>query len=484
MQTPLSTGRVLIVDDDEQSLHAVRALLVACGFEVICVSSGAAAMQLLEQGEAELDCVLTDLYMADVSGMDLLMHVRQASPELPVIVVTGDGEVPAAVTAMREGAFDFQLKPLSSETLTLALGRAIAHRRLKHRNRYLEQRLEVSQRFGGMIGNSKAMRHVFELVASVSATDAAVLVTGESGTGKELLARSLHEHGRRAMGPLVVVSCASLSEALLESELFGQEGGAFSGARGRRRSAFEEASGGTLLLDDVGALPACLQVRLLRVMEERNLRPVANHARPIDVRVIATTSRPLDEEVRKRRFREDLYYRLSVVGIELPPLRERGEDVLLLAHHLLAKHASRLGKPAPRLGSCALEAIASYDFPGNIRELENAIERAVVMTHDEVLLASALPPQLCRRSNSSRPRLRAVVDVGFTEARSRFERNYLEQVLEDCSGNLSQSARRAGMDRSNFRRLLDRHGIRPSPGAAPSAGALDPAVPAPLVAQR
>jgi DNA-binding NtrC family response regulator len=459
MATHLSTGTVLIADDDEQSLRAVRALLAAFGFKSICASSGAEAMQLVEKHASEIDCVLTDLYMPGVSGMDLLMHVRQTEPELPVVVVTGNADVPSAVTAIREGAFDFQLKPLSSETLTLALGRAIEHRRLKNRNRYLEQRLEVSQRFGGIIGSSPAMRHVFELVANVAATDATVLITGESGTGKELVARSLHEHSPRATRQFVAINCGALAESLLESELFGHERGAFTGADAKRRGLFEEASGGTLFLDEVGELTPSTQVRLLRVLQERCVRPVgSNHARPIDVRVVAATNRNLEVEVREKRFREDLFYRLNVVSIELPPLRGRGEDLLLLAHHLLGKHKSRLGKPGMRFASDALEALAAYEFPGNIRELENAIERAAIMTSDDIVTAQALPAQF--RAASSRPRASSLLELPFNEARARFERSYLDQVLEESGGNLSQAARRSGMDRSNFRRLLERHGVR------------------------
>jgi len=469
MVTHLSTGTVLIADDDEQSLRAVRALLAAFGFKSICASSGAEAMQLLEKHEREIDCVLTDLYMPGVSGMDLLMHIRQTTPELPVVVVTGNADVPSAVTAIREGAFDFQLKPLSSETLTLALGRAIEHRRLKNRNRYLEQRLEASQRFSGIVGNSRAMRHVFELVANVAGTEATVLVTGESGTGKELVARSLHEHSPRATRQFVAINCGALTESLLESELFGHERGAFTGADSKRRGLFEEASGGTLFLDEVGELTPCTQVRLLRVLQERCVRPVgSNHARPIDVRVIAATNRNLDSEVREKRFREDLFYRLNVVSIELPPLRERGEDLLLLAHHLLGKHGSRLGKPGMRFAGDALEALSAYEFPGNIRELENAVERAAIMTPGDVVTAQALPAQF--RPTSSRPRARSLIDVSFNEARSRFERSYLDQVLEESAGNLSQAARRSGMDRSNFRRLLERHGVRPAHSSLDWAG--------------
>jgi two-component system response regulator HydG len=469
MPTHLSTGTVLVVDDDEQSLRAVRALLAAFGFKALCASSGAEAMLLLDKQRAQIDCVLTDLYMPGVSGMDLLMHVRQTLPELPVVVVTGHADVPSAVSAIREGAFDFQLKPLSTETLTFALGRAIEHRRLRDRNRFLEQRLEVAQRFGGIIGSSAAMRHVFELVANVAATDATVLVTGESGTGKELIARSLHEHSLRSTRPFVAINCGALTETLLESELFGHERGAFTGADSKRHGLFEEAGGGTLFLDEVGELTPSTQVRLLRVLQERCVRPVgSNQARPIDVRVIAATNRNLELEVRERRFREDLFYRLNVVSIELPALRERGEDVLLLAHHLLGKHCSRQGKPGMRFASEALEALVAHDFPGNIRELENAIERAVIMTHGDVVELDALPASLSPRSSSSRLRVRPAVELSFNEARLRFERQYIDQVLEESQGNLSQAARRSGMDRSNFRRLLERHGVRAGAGSVAS----------------
>jgi two-component system response regulator HydG len=460
MQTHVLTGTILVVEDDEQSLRALRALLAAHGFKPICTSSGVEAISLLEQHAAEIDCVLTDLYMPDVSGMDLLMHIRHSQLSVPVVVVTGHADVPSAVTAIREGAFDFQLKPLTTETLMLALGRAVEHHRLKTRNRFLEQRLEAAQLFGGIVGNSPPMRHVFEMIVNVAITDATVLVTGESGTGKELVARSLHEHSPRSTRPFVAINCGALTETLLESELFGHERGAFTGADARRRGLFEAANGGTLFLDEVGELTSSTQVRLLRVLQERHVRPVgSNHAKPVDVRVIAATNRDLTEEVRQRRFREDLFYRLNVVTIDLPPLRSRGEDLLLLAHHLLRKHGTRLGKPDLRFSSDAVEALSAYAFPGNIRELENAVERAVIMTNEDMVRAEAFPAQL--RRASSRPRLRAVTDQSFPDARARFERSYLEQVLQDSGGNLSQAARRAGMDRSNFRRLLDRHGVRP-----------------------
>jgi two-component system response regulator HydG len=453
-------GSVLVVDDEPLPLRTVRAMLAAHGFHAICVDSGAQAMELLDQQASEIDCVLTDLYMPGVSGMDVLMHVRQHWPELSVVMLTGNADVPSAVTAIRSGAFDYLVKPsITADTLAVAMRRAVEHRRLRTRNRYLEQRLELAERYRGIVGNSPAIRQVFDLVANVAATDATVLITGESGTGKELVARSMHDHSTRSAKPFVAINCGALTETLLESELFGHEKGAFTGADSRRRGLFEEASGGTLFLDEVGELTPATQVRLLRVLQERHVRPVgSNQARPIDVRVVAATNRDLEEEVRERRFREDLFYRLNVISVELPPLRARGDDLVLLAHHLLAKHSGRVGKQVTRISPEALDLLWAYDWPGNVRELENAIERAVIMAPGSEIVPDGLPPQL--RTPSTRPRVRASLELSFADARARFERQYLDQLLEEASGNLSVAARRAGMDRSNFRRLLNRHGVR------------------------
>jgi two-component system response regulator HydG len=457
-------GAVLLVDDEPATMNAIRAMLSARSFKPICARSGGEAFEILEAQWSDIDCVLTDLYMAGISGMDLLVHVRQSWPDLPTIMLTGHGDVPSAVSAIRAGAFDFLVKPVNTDALAVAVGRGVEHHRLLSRNRYLEQRLVAAERFKGFVGNSAPMRQVFELVASVAATDATVLVLGESGTGKELVARSLHEHSQRATKSFVAINCGALTETLLESELFGHEKGAFTGADSRRRGLFEEASGGTIFLDEVGELSPSTQVRLLRVLQERHIRPVgSNQARPVDVRVIAATNRDLDLEVREKRFREDLYYRLNVVSIELPPLRSRGDDLLLLAHHLMAKHSGQLNKSVHRLAPEALEALRAYDWPGNVRELENAIERAVILTVADTIQREALPPQL--RAGTPRTKVRPNSEMPFAEAKTRFERQYLEQILEESAGNLSLAARRAGMDRSNFRRLLDRHGVREAAGS-------------------
>jgi len=455
---PSRSGTLLLVDDEPLPLGVLRASLTAERFHTFSAESGAEAIALLNQHAEEIDCVLTDLYMPGVSGMDVLTYVRERWPEISVIVLTGHADVQTAVSAIRAGAYDYLVKPVDTgEALPTVLRRAIEHHRLLTRNRYLEQRLEAAERFGGIIGNSRPMRQVYSTVSHVAATEATVLVLGESGTGKELVARSIHEQSPRASRSFVAINCGALTETLLESELFGHERGAFTGAVARRHGLFEEAAGGTIFLDEVGELSPATQVRLLRVLQERQVRPVgSNRSVPIDVRVIAATNRNLEEEVAARRFREDLFYRLNVVAIELPPLRARGDDVLLLAHHFLAKHAARHQKPVVGLAPAALELLNAHEWPGNVRELENAIERAVILNHGGSIDADAFPASL--RLGSVPPRAVAS-ELPLVEARTRFERRYLSDALEAASGNLSLAAKQAGMDRSNFRRLLKRYGI-------------------------
>jgi DNA-binding NtrC family response regulator len=459
------SGTLLLVDDDPLPLGVLRASLAAERFQTLSAESGADALALLDQHAHEIDCVLTDLYMPGVSGMDVLMYVRERWPEISVIVLTGHGDVQTAVSAIRAGAYDYLVKPVDTgDALPTVLRRAIEHHRLLTRNRYLEQRLEASERFGGLIGTSRAMRQVYSSVSHVASTDATVLVLGESGTGKELVARSIHEQSTRAGRAFVAINCGALTETLLESELFGHERGAFTGAVARRHGLFEEASGGTLFLDEVGELSPATQVRLLRVLQERHVRPVgSNRSIPIDVRVIAATNRNLEEEVAARHFREDLFYRLNVVAIELPPLRARGDDVLLLAQHFLAKHAARHKKASTTIAPAALSLLVSHDWPGNVRELENAMERAVILNGSDRVSIDALPVSL-RNSSSPPPRSPAASEP-LVEARARFERRYLSEVLEAASGNLSSAAKQAGMDRSNFRRLLKRYGVGAAAGS-------------------
>jgi two-component system response regulator HydG len=356
---------------------------------------------------------------------------------------------------------EIEVKPFdSAEKLTGALARALEHKRLGDRNRYLERRLELAERYEGIVGTSRAIRNLVSLIESVAPSEATVLVLGESGTGKELVARAIHQRSRRATGPFVAVNCGAIAESLLESELFGHVKGAFTGALEGRKGIFEEAAKGTVFLDEVGELPLAIQVRLLRVLQEHKVKPVgANQERPVDVRIVAATNRDLSAEVSAGRFRQDLYYRLNVVAIETPPLRERLEDVALLAQHFLEKHGARHGRNVKTFAPGAIELLARYPWPGNVRELENVIERAVVLARGEVIGESELPSVVKGTAPMSTRTRAKTIDLPLAESRAEFERRYLSDLLARVNGNLSSAAKIAGLDRSNLRRLLRRHQI-------------------------
>jgi two-component system response regulator HydG len=408
--------------------------------------------------------LISDMHMPGLTGLELLARVREAWPELVVILLTGETELGVAVEAMRRGAYDYLTKPVDpANRLVPAVQRAIEHGRLLRRNLFLQSKLAVAERSAGIIGDSKAMREVHSLIAAVAPTDATVLVLGESGTGKELVARAIHEQSKRAGKVFVDVNCGALTESVLESELFGHAKGAFTGAVSARRGLFEEASGGTLFLDEVGELTQATQVRLLRVLQERKVRPVgSNETRDIDVRVIAATNRDLAERVESGKFRQDLYYRLDVMTVQVPALRERPEDVPALVHHLLKKHSARLGKRVDHVDAKALERLAEHGWPGNVRELENAVERAIVLAKGDVFGVELLPSVLRGKAREAPPGDDPRLAQPLPDAKAAFERSYLEHLLVRAEGKLGRAARLAGLDASNLRRLLKRHGLEPS----------------------
>ena len=330
--------------------------------------------------------------------MEVLAAARAETPEAVVVVMTALATVPTAVAAMKAGAYDFLVKPFEPlETLVRAVERALEWKRLVERNRFLETKVEQTQRFRGIVGESAPIRRMLSLIEAVAPVDSTVLVLGESGTGKELVARAVHERSRRSGKQFMAINCGALAESVLESELFGHVRGAFTGAVTGRKGLFEEASGGTLFLDEVGEMPLPLQVRLLRVLEEREVRPVgSNEARKVDVRLIAATNRNLVTATRAGTFREDLFYRLNVVSIDTPPLRDRATDIPLLVHHFVERYAHQLGKEVKRIEPEALQILCTYGWPGNVRELQNAIERSVVLAREEVITVDVLPPALAR----------------------------------------------------------------------------------------
>jgi DNA-binding NtrC family response regulator len=462
-------GRIVIVDDEESQLVAVSTLLRRAGFEVHPHRRASEVIRTLETDAATTDVVFSDLHMPEMGGLELLDQLRATWPDIPVVMMTADGTITAAVQAMRQGAYDYLTRPFrQNEDVALVASRAVERRRLVARTHALEQTLDAADRFDGVVSESPVMREVFQVIEAVAPTDATVLLLGESGTGKELVARAIHARSARRAGPFIPVNCSALTETLLESELFGHVKGAFSGATTNRIGLFEEANAGTLFLDEIGDITPRVQVSLLRALQEGEVKPVgASTVRNVNTRVIAATNRDLVAATKAKTFRSDLYYRLNVVTFELPPLRERSEDISLLAHHFLQRYAQRFGKPARRLSPEAVDILQGYAWPGNVRELENAIQRMVVLSVADELSPREIPAAIRASTRPAAAGSRGREGQRFGQpysaakeaAVAEFERAYVESVLVQSAGNLAEAARLAGLDKSNFRRLARRHAV-------------------------
>jgi DNA-binding NtrC family response regulator len=451
------SGRVLIVEDEAGIRLALTGLLRREGYEVVQCERGADALALLE-AEA-FDFVLTDLALGPgPSGLDVLRLARQGQPETPVVMITAHGNEKIAVEAMKLGADDYVPKPFDNDEIRLVVRRALERTRLARENRELRARIERDFGVGNLVGRGAAMRRVFETIRKVAETDLTVLVRGESGTGKELVAQALHEASARRSAPFVAVNCAAISRELVESELFGHEKGAFTGADARRIGRFEAAHGGTIFLDEIGDMAPDTQAKVLRVLQERTFERVGG-GKPlqVDVRVVAATHRDLETEVAARRFREDLYYRLKVVEIALPPLRERPEDVPTLAERFLAEVAARLGRPQKRLSPAALAALARHAWPGNVRELRNVVEQAAVLAAGDEIGAE----ELHLGGPATAP---AAGELSFADAKRRavegFEREFLLRALRANDGNVSRAAEAIGMVRQSLQLKIRELGLR------------------------
>jgi two-component system NtrC family response regulator len=444
--------RILVVDDEPAQLELVGGFLRKQGFEVGEAASGRAAVARFKQ--EPFDLVLTDQRMPDLSGLDVLEAVRAASPETAVVIMTAYGTIETAVSAVKAGAADYLAKPLNLDELLHRIHQIQDRRRLLTENRELRAALAERHRVEGIIGESGPMQEVLSVVRRVASSDATVLIRGESGTGKELIAKALHYASPRAAGALVKVNCAALAESLLEAELFGHEKGAFTGAVTARKGRFELADGGTLFLDEIGDLPPHLQVKLLRVLQEREFERVGS-SRPVkvDVRLLAATHRNLETLVREGRFRDDLYYRINVVTIQLPPLRERREDLPLLIDHFLRAFADKNGKHIRGLTREAREALLRYDYPGNVRELENLIERAVVLTRDDVVGLTDLP--LTLDAQASEPEGGA----GLVAAVEGLERRMIREALAKADGIQTRAAELLGIGGRVLRYKLKKYGL-------------------------
>jgi len=458
--------KILVVDDEPSIRFSLTELLDEAGHEVREAAHAPAALALLEEWAADL--VLSDLTMPAMDGLQLLDEVRSRHPGSLFVLMTAHGDERTAVRALKHGAYDYVPKPFDNEEIRALARRAREVLALRAENARLRQ--ELAGELHGLIGESAAIRDVARVVRRAAPTDATVLITGESGTGKEVVARALHAESRRRGGPFVALNCSALPGELVESELFGHLKGAFTGADRDREGLFEAADGGTLFLDEIGDLALPAQAKLLRALEERQVTRVgATRPTPVDVRVLAATHRPLDRLAAEGAFRQDLLYRLQVITLHLPPLRDRREDVPSIALHFLAEMAARHGRPVRGLSAGARRALLAYDWPGNVRELRNALERAVVMAEGEEIEAADLPAQVTASAAPLGPVDAALADLPFAEARERaldaFDRAYLQAALERHGGNVSATARALDMHRQSLQKKLRQLGLaREAPG--------------------
>jgi len=462
--------RVLIVDDEPELRRMLARVLGAEKMTVLTAVSGEDALELLDR--EVVDVALVDLQMPGLSGLELLTEARKRGSEVDFVIMTAHGDVDVAVRAMHAGAYHFLTKPFRSvEEVSLTVQKAAEHRRLVDRALALERRLQRAEKFGDLIGSAPKMHEVYARAVGVAGTSSTVLITGESGTGKELTARAIHAQSPRAQGRFVTVNCSAIPENLIESELFGHMKGSFTGATTTRQGLFEAADGGTLFLDEIGDLPLLAQVKVLRALQEGEVRRVgADETRIVDVRVVAATNVDLRERIVMGRFRQDLYYRLAVVEIALPPLRERVEDIPLLAYHFLQKHAESSRSEVRRISPEALMSLQSRRWEGNVRELENAIQHAIVFCRGSTISPQDLPAGAEDPARLTQGRGRALsahADLPYREAKElameEFERDYFSTLLDRTQNNVSEAARRAGLDRSNFRRAMRRFQTRSSP---------------------
>ena len=451
------TSRVLVVDDDKEMCRLLEVTLGKKGYTVDARTTAPEAFDLLTA--TDYDVVVSDLNMKGMSGLELCERIAQNRPDIPVVVITAFGTFETAVAAIRAGAYDFITKPFEVDVLELTLRRAVQHRVLREEVKRLRRAVEDRERgFEDLIGQSPAMLSVKELVQRVAETDTSVLITGESGTGKEVVARALHQRSRRSEGPFVAINCAAMHEALLESELFGHEKGAFTDAKAKTPGLFVQATGGTLFLDEIGDMPLGLQPKLLRALQERKVRPVGGGGEiGFDARIVAATNRDLETAVDEKRFREDLYYRINVIHVQLPPLRARGNDVLLLAQAFLQQLATQSGKSVVGLSTAAAEKILSYHWPGNVRELSNCVERAVALTQFDQLQVEDLPEKV--RDYRQSHIIVASEDASDLVPMEEVERRYVLRVLQAVGGNKTMAAQILGFDRKTLYRKLERYGV-------------------------
>lgn len=457
----MEKGRILIIDDDEIVRKSCERILSPEGFLIISAKDGKEGLKLLSK--KTFDLVLTDLRMPDMDGIEVLKKVKEIGPDIEVIVITGYGTIKSAIEAIRHGAYDYIEKPFSPEELLNVVERSIERRNLILENTRLRQEVQALYRVENIVGNSKAIQRVFNLIATVAPTESTVLITGESGTGKELVARAIHYNSPRREGPFIVVDCGTIPENLMEAELFGYMKGAFTGATDTQKGLIEVAKRGTLFFDEIGNLSLNLQAKLLRLLQEREFRPIGGRELiRADIRIIAATNKDLLSLVKEGFFREDLFYRLNVFPIYMPPLRERKEDIPALANHFLKKYSKESGKDVRFISAEAMKKLFLYDWPGNIRELENVIHRAVILSQGDTVRPEEIVisgnediriPKTLKELKEVKKRLKAQSIEGI-------ERSFILDALSRNNWNISRAAEEVGMQRTNFHSLMKKYGIR------------------------
>ncbi|KQC07120.1 MAG: transcriptional regulator [Smithella sp. SDB] len=443
---------IIIVDDDFAHRTMLKKLLGGWGYEIFEADDGSVAIEKVQK--RSFDLILMDIRMLNVSGIEALEKIKIINPAIPVIIMTAYASVDTAVAALKKGAYDYLTKPLDFDELKIAISHATEHSRLKKENEYLRERLDEKFDTQRMIGHSPLMVNLLETVAQVAATEATVLITGESGTGKEMIANIIHYNSSRKAAPFVKINCAALTESLLESELFGHERGAFTGADRKREGKFRQAAGGSIFLDEVSEMSPAMQVKLLRVLQERELTPVGSaEVIAVNVRVIAASNKDLRKEMEQKRFRDDLFYRLNVVTLNVPPLRDRKEDIPLLAQHFLEMFTAKNKKSIKGFTPQSLEKLMQYKWPGNVRELMNAVERAVVLSRFEYIDADELIPLMTDGSTAGSERSDFPNNMSLDEV----EKRSILEAINACGGNKSEAARRLGITRKTLRKKLDKY---------------------------
>jgi two-component system, NtrC family, response regulator GlrR len=455
---------ILVIDDEEGLLHLIKMRLTAMGFAVTGCTTGREAIAAAKN--SQFDLAIADLRLGSEDGLDVTEELLRIHPGLPVIILTAHGSIPNAVEAMQRGAFGYLTKPFDDKELKAKIEEGLSPQRMRGEIQRLKSLVNELYGMENIVARSPAMQRLLQQVVQVADSDATILLFGETGTGKEVFARVIHSNSRRSKGPFVALNCAAIPETLFESELFGHVRGAFTSAHGAKRGLFQSANGGTLFLDEIGEMPLSMQVKLLRAVQEREVREVGSETTTkIDVRIIAATNKDLGEAVKNGSFRNDLFYRISVVPLFIPPLRDRRDDIPLLAQHFLTSSAKRANKDLRGFTPAALNRLVTNPWPGNVRELENAVEKAAVMTRQDMITPDLLPSMGT-----------TALDVPLkplTEAKEEFEKTYLKNVLQLTGGNISRAAQFAGRYRADFYKMLRKYGLHPSTTKAKAAAGLE-----------